>query len=117
MAVTLAAPIKPVTVEAEADLDELSEMNVARVSVELRYKQFGKTATDHKSLAISAASGDPAATATIYPDAASTKLEYRLVYHHKQLGRIEEAQWRSVEGNYIYCTPLEAIREKLMNAL
>jgi hypothetical protein len=117
MAVTLAAPIKPVAVEAEADLDELEEMNVARVSVELRYKQFGKTATDHKSLAISASSGDPVATATIYPDASTDKLEYRLVYHHKKLGRIEEQRWRSVEGNYIYCSPLETIREKLINAL
>ena len=113
MAVTLSAPVHPVLVEAEADLDELKSMNVARVSVELRYRQFGKPYIDHSSLAISTASGNPMTSKTIYPDVGSDKLEYRLVYHHKKLGRIKEKKWRSVEGNYIFCSPEESIVAKL----
>ncbi len=113
MAVTLSAPIHPVTVEAEADLDELKSMDVARVSIELRYKQFGKPYVDHSSLAISVSSGNPMTSKTIYPDVGSDKLEYRLVYHHKKMGRIKEKKWRTVEGNYIFCSPAESVLAKL----
>ncbi len=116
MAVTLSAPIHPVMVEAEADLDELKSMNVARVSIELRYKQFGKPYIDHSSLAISTSSGNPMTSKTIYPDVDNKKLEYRLIYHHKKLGRIKEQKWRTVEGNYIFCSPEESVLAKLQGA-
>ena len=117
MAVTLSAPVVPLVVEVEADLDELGEMNVARVSVELRYKRFGKTYTDKKGLAISQAGGEPLVNKVIYRDVDNDKVQYRLIYHHKKLGKMEEENWRSLDGAYIYCAPAESIINKLQELL
>ena len=89
MAVTLGAPVKPRTLEAEADLDELEELGIARVSVELKYSQFGRQYTDRKGLALSPAVGEPMVEKVIYQDAGKDKLSYRLIYHHKENGQTE----------------------------
>jgi hypothetical protein len=117
MAVTLSAPVVPLVVEAEADLDELEQMGVARVSVELRYKRFGKAYTDKKGLSISQATGEPLVNKVIYRDTDKDKIEYRLIYHHKKLGKITDESWRSLDGAYIYCAPSELILNKLKELL
>ncbi len=117
MAVTLSAPVVPLVVEAEADLEELEEMGVARVSVELRYKRFGKTYTDKKGLALSPSGGEPLVNKVIYRDTNSDKIQYRLIYHHKKLGKMADKSWRSLDGAYIYCAPTENILNKLKDFL
>jgi hypothetical protein len=117
MAVTLAAPVQPRTLEAEADLDELEEMGFARVSVELQYKQFGKSKKDTKGFSMSPAVGEPMVNKVIYQDVGSDKLSYRLIYHHKKLGKITQEGWQPVEGDYIYCAPNEMVLEKIQAIL
>ena len=117
MAVTLAAPIRPVTLEYEADLTELEDLGVARVSIELKYKQFGKTITDNKNTSLSPAVGDAMGNKVIYHDVGNDQLSYRLIFHHKKMGKISQDQWQPVEGNYIYCAPSEVIADKLKSAL
>lgn len=117
MAVTLAAPVQPRTLEAEADLDELEELGFARVSVELQYKQFGKTKKDSKEFSMSPAVGEPMVNKVIYQDVGSDKLSYRLIYHHKKLGKIAQESWQPVEGDYIYCAPGEMVLEKIQSVL
>ena len=117
MAVTLAAPVKPRTLEAEADLEELEELGIARVSVELQYSQFGKRHTDSKGLSLSPAVGEPMVEKVIYQDVGNGKLSYRLIYHHKKMGKIVQDSWQSVDGDYIYCAPTEIIVDKIRNAL
>jgi hypothetical protein len=117
MAVTLSAPVKPVTLEAEADLDELEEMGVARVSVELKYKRFGKQYTDKKGFALSPGVGEPVVTKVIYQDADADALDYRLIFHTKKVGKIKSDKWHRVDGDYIYCAPGEMIIEKLRSLL
>ncbi len=116
MAVTLAAPITPMTVEAEADLDELSELGVARVSVELKYKRFGRVYHDRKGLALSPALGDPIASKTIYHDRNDNRIQYRLVFHHKKLGKVV-GEWSTMDGAYVFCSPSAAVVEKLKGML
>jgi hypothetical protein len=113
MAVTLAAPVRPMVVEAEADLAELEEMDIARVSVELRYKRFGKAYVDQKGLSLSPAVGEAVVNSVIYRDADSENLEFRLVYFHKKLGKVLDNEWRPVDGAYIYCAPTELIIKKV----
>ncbi|MBN2420476.1 MAG: hypothetical protein JXL81_13890, partial [Deltaproteobacteria bacterium] len=117
MAVTLAAPIRPVTLEYEADLAELEELSIARVSIELKYNQFGKTITDSKNASLSPSAGEAMGNKVIYQDATSDKLSYRLIYHHKKLGKLTQEEWQPVEGNYIYCAPTEVIADKIKSAL
>ncbi|MBU1344684.1 MAG: hypothetical protein KKE44_11820 [Proteobacteria bacterium] len=113
MAVTLSAPVRPVTLEAEADLDELSDLGVARVSVELRYKRFGKLFVDKKGLSLSPSVGESVVNKVFYQDIGADTLEYRLIYHHKKIGKIESEEWKPVEGDYIYCAPTEMLIEKI----
>lgn len=117
MAVTLAAPVRSRTLEAEADLDEFEELGIARISVELKYSQFGKRYIDRKGLALSPAMGEPMVNKVIYQDVGDDKLSYRLVYHHKKLGRLTQDAWQPVQGDYIYCVPAETIVNKIRNAL
>jgi hypothetical protein len=117
MAVTLSAPVTPLLVEAEADLAELEDLGIARVSVELRYKRFGKTITDTRALALSPTAGEPLASKTLYRDSDSEALDYRLIFHHKQLGKIDSDEWQKVQGAYIYCTPGEMVRARLAEVL
>ncbi len=117
MAVTLGAPVVPLTIETEADLDELEELGIARVSVELRYARFGKSFRDQKGLALSPAVGEPVASKVIYHDADKEKVEYRLIYHHKKLGKITDEAWKGVEGAYVYCSPSEMLLNKVQSLL
>ncbi len=117
MAVTLSAPVRPITLEAEADLDELEEMGVARVSVELKYKRFGKTFIDSKGLSLSSSVGEPVVSKVLYQDIDKNSLEYRLIYHHKKLGKIKSKGWNPVEGDYIYCAPTEMLLEKIKDLM
>ncbi len=117
MAVTLAAPVTPMTIESEADLDELEELGIARVSVELKYSRFGKTYQDQKGLSLSPAVGEPVVNKVIYHDSEKDKISYRLIYHHKKLGKIKEDAWKTVEGAYIYCSPSEILLNKVRNLL
>ena len=117
MAVTLAAPVTPMTIESEADLEELEELGIARVSVELKYSRFGKTYQDQKGLSLSPGVGEPVANKVIYHDAEKDKIAYRLIYHHKKLGKIKDDKWQTVEGAYIYCSPSEMLLNKVRDLL
>ena len=117
MAVTLAAPVTPMTIESEADLDELEELGIARVSVELKYSRFGKTYQDQKGLSLSPAVGEPVVNKVIYHDSEKDKISYRLIYHHKKMGKIKDDSWKTVEGGYIYCAPSEMLLNKVRDLL
>jgi hypothetical protein len=51
---------------------------------------------------------------TLYRDADADSIEYRLIFHHKQLGKIKEPKWQPVEGDYIYCAPGESLLGQLL---
>ncbi len=111
--ITLQAPLKPVYIEAEADLDELGQMEFTRVAVELKFRQFGKQTVKHGAIALSVAKGEPISGVTIYPDKDSDDVQYRLIYYNKKAGKIAEKKWKRVEGNYIYCAPAGSILEEI----
>jgi hypothetical protein len=113
LTVTLAAPVKPVDIEAETDLAELERMGFSRISVELRYKRFGKEYHDKKGLVLSPATGEAIASKTVYQDKSADKIAYRLIYHHKKLGQLEDTEWRELNGNYLYCLPSDPISSQV----
>ena len=117
MAVTLAAPVRPRTLEAEADLAEMERLGIARIGIELKYSRFGRTHTDPRALAISPATGEPLVNKVIYHDADADDVAYRLIYYHKKLGRIMQQKWQPVAGNYIYCAPGASVMERFQSAM
>jgi len=108
--VTLAPPVLPLKVEAEADLAELEELGFTRATVEVRYRQFGNEVVDSRSLALSPAKGDPLASMMIFRDRRDTEWEYRTNLYHKRLGRKQGRWQRGGEDGYVYCTIPETLR-------
>jgi hypothetical protein len=108
--VTLAPPVLPLNVEAEADLAELEALGITRATVEVRYRQFGKDVTDSRALALSPAKGEPLATMMIFRDRNDTGWQYRTNFYHKRLGRQQGGWQRGGEDGYVYCTVPEALR-------
>ncbi|MBN1377632.1 MAG: hypothetical protein JXA04_00190 [Gammaproteobacteria bacterium] len=117
MAVTLAAPVQPQTIEAETDLTELESLGISRASVELRYKQFGRDYIDKQGLALSPGQGEPLVQKTIYHDRSSNNVQYRVIFHHKTLGKLVTEQWQTVDGGYLYVTLTDILREKIRSVL
>jgi hypothetical protein len=108
--VTLAPPVLPLKVEAEADLAELEELGITRATVEVRYRQFGKDVADSRALALSPAKGEPLAAMMIFRDRSDTGWQYRTNFYHKRLGRQQGGWQRGGEDGYVYCTVPEALR-------
>jgi hypothetical protein len=110
--VTLAPPVMPLNVEAEADLAELEELGFTRATVEVKYTQFGKEITESRALALSPAKGEPLASAMIFRDRRDTDWQYRTNLYHKRLGRRQSRWIRGGEDGYVYCTiPEDLIAE------
>jgi hypothetical protein len=108
--VTLAPPVLPLAVEAEADLAELEELGFTRATVEVRYNQFGKQISDSRSLALSPAKGEPLDSMMIFRDRRDPDWQYRTNLYHKRLGR-QQGRWeRGGEDGYVYCTIPEELR-------
>lgn len=117
MAVTLEAPIMPQRIEAETDLMQLDELSIARASVELRYARFGQLYVDQRALALSPGKGESLVETTIYHDRDKEKVEYRVIFHHKKMGKLASDQWHTVDGGYLYVTPGELLIDKIRSAL
>jgi hypothetical protein len=79
----------------------------------LRYKRFGKEYHDKKGLVLSPATGEAIASKTVYQDKSADKIAYRLIYHHKKLGQLEDTEWRELNGNYLYCLPSDPISSQV----
>jgi len=115
--VTLAPPVLPLNVEAEADLTELEELGFTRATVEVRYNQFGKEVTDSRSLALSPAKGEPLASMMIFRDRRDTDWQYRTNLYHKRLGRNQGRWQKGGEDGYVYCIIPENLRTEASDAM
>ena len=106
--VTLAPPVVPLKVEAEADLVELGDLGIARATVEIRYHQFDQQVTDTRALQLSVAKGEAIASMLVFRDPAKPAWEYRVNFYHKTLGRRQGGWTRGAEDGYVFCTvPVE----------
>ncbi|MGD2215909.1 MAG: hypothetical protein PVJ64_04110 [Gemmatimonadales bacterium] len=115
-AVTLAPPVIPRTVELEGDLEELDASDIARVTAQLRFMQFGREAEENIQLPVR--NGEPLVSGTVFFDRDARGYAYRLVIHHKREGRLATDWSAKVADDYIYALiPQELLEdEDLMDA-
>ncbi len=111
--VTLSPPVRPLTVEAEADLDELQELGIRRATVEVQYRQFGKNVKDRRSIHLSPAKGEPIGSIVVFLDRDHPEWRYRVTYYHQRLGRLPQPWRRGGADGYIFCTVPDTLRAKL----
>ncbi len=103
MAVTLAAPIEPLTIEVEGDLNDLQAGNYTRAAVQFRYMKFGRLFEDPESASVSVAKGTAVVEKKIFHDAGNAGFDYRIFLYHKNRGKIPVGGWQRGEGNYVFC--------------
>lgn len=108
--VTLAPPVAPRMIELEADLDELEESDIARVTAQVRYYQFGEEAT--ANIHVSPAKEEPLVEQRIFTDRDSRGYAYRLIFNHKQQGKYVTDWQPKVNDDYIYASIPEDLFEE-----
>ncbi len=84
--VTLAPPVRPLTIELEGDIEALKEQGITRVTAEVHYSQFGKEMSD--VIHLSALGNQPIVTKKLFRDRDMDKYAYRLIINHKGVGKL-----------------------------
>ena len=109
--VTLYPPIKPVTIEFEADLDEMKEMGITRATLQLRYYKFDKEVQTNVPMTVS--KGEPLIDKTIFMDKDSQGYAYQLVLNSKDAKKGKMALGWNVKINddYVYASIPEELKE------
>jgi hypothetical protein len=119
--VTLVPPVRPLTIDFEASLDDLKAKDITRVTAQVHYYQFGKET--ETNIQISPAKGQALVPQKVFLDRDKRKYAYRLVWNHKTLGKLAGPWVGNVSDGYIYAsipedlTTAEVFREAGKNAL
>lgn len=102
-AVTLYPPIKMHTIEFESDLDEMKEYNLARATMQVRYKRLGQEY--QANIPVSPAKKEPIVSKSIFMDQDMNGFAYRIIYDHKKEGKLA-TEWNAKLGSidYVYGT-------------
>ncbi len=111
--VTLIPPVVPLEVEAEADLEELADLDFTRATVEIQYTQFGQQITDTRSIQLSVTKNSAIGSLFIFRDRDVSDWQYRVNFYHKKLGRERARRWLSGgEDGYVFCNIPENLRDR-----
>lgn len=108
-AVTLAPPIKPRTIEFEADLEELKAQGITRATLQVRYYKYGEEI--ETNIPITVSKNEPLTQATIFTDRDQGGYAYRLILTHKTLGKMALDWDAKINDDYVYAS----IPEKFKN--
>jgi hypothetical protein len=107
---TLSPPVKPRPIKFETDLDELKELGIKNVTLQLRYKKFGKE--EETLLNIPVSSNVSSTEKTIYMDRNTQGYAYRYIFTHKESGPLATEWDAKVNTDYIYAIIPKALRAK-----
>ena len=107
--VTLSAPVTPRTIELEADIDELKDNDIVRVTAAIRYYKFGEETETNIPLTVS--KEEPLITKTIFTDKDTKGYAYRLIFTHKTEGKLALPWETKINDNYMYCSIPEEFQD------
>jgi hypothetical protein len=108
-AVTLASPVTYRRIEFEADLDDLKEKQITRVTAQVRYLQFGNE--EEENIHISPVKGEPLVEQNIFIDNNTKGYAYRLILSHKSQGKLMLPWQVRMNDDYIYATLPEELQD------
>jgi len=108
--VTLTPPIKPVTLDFEADIEELKTAGFTRVILQVRYSKFGQEVEEN--IPISVAKNEANVTKSIFMDRNTKGYAYRMVFNHKESGKLATEFSSKINDNYVYAVIPEEFKDK-----
>ena len=109
-AVTLQCPIKPRTIEFEADLEEMRELDITRATLQVRYMKYGQET--HTNIPLTVSRNEPLVTKRIFTDRETTGYAYRFVLNHKTKGKLATEWDPKVNDDYVYAVIPEKLRDE-----
>jgi hypothetical protein len=108
--VTLAPPVVPRLIEVESDLAALEASDISRITVQIRYYQFGRE--EEENIHISPAGGEGLVSKAIFNDRNAKGYAYRLIVNHKTQGKLALPWSAQVGDNYVYAQIPENLLEE-----
>ena len=107
--VTLSPPVGYRNIEVEADLDELKEKEISRVTVQVRYMQFGEE--QETNIHVSPAKGESLVEKKIFIDKNTKGYACRIIVNHKKEGKLVLPWTARINDDYIYATLPEGLQD------
>jgi hypothetical protein len=98
--VALVAPLRARVIEFEADLNELKNSSITRVTAQVRYPRLGRE--EEENIHISPATNEPLVSSKIFMDTTAAGYVYRLILNHRRYGRLATPWTARLTDNYIY---------------
>jgi hypothetical protein len=112
--VPLVLPIKPRTIELECTPDDLKAVGITRATLQVRYMKLGKEV--ETNIPISVTQNQTLVKQTIFTDPNTRGYAYRLVFNHKEEGKLALDWDAKVNDDYVYVTVPDAFKDKTSDA-
>lgn len=111
--VSIASPLSRRILELEADLAELQAAGVTRVTAQVRYPKLGEEA--EQNIQLSVAGGEPLVEQPIFMNSSAAGYVYRLIFNHREQGRLATPWSKRTSDDYIYAALPEELRRDLLD--
>ncbi len=115
--VPLTLPLKSRAIEFEGTPDDMKAAGITRATLQLRYMKLGREV--ETNIPLSVTRNESSAKQTIYLDPATRGYAYRMIFNHKEEGKLA-LDWNVMTngGNddYVYATIPDAFRDKTSEA-
>lgn len=98
--VTLTPPVAARLFEFEADLGQLEDADITRVTAQVNYYQFGEEKSENVHLSVAA--GEPLVTRRLFMDRDTNGYAVRLILNHKTDGKLVLPFEPQVNDYYLY---------------
>ncbi len=108
--VTLGAPVTPRTIEFEGDIEQLKLMQIARATLQVRYRKFGQEIESEIPLTVS--QNNPLVSRTFLMDRSTQGYAYRMVFTHKTEGKLALDWNAKINDGYVYANIPEQFNDK-----
>jgi hypothetical protein len=115
--ITLTPPVAPMLVEVGADLSDMDELGFTGVTVQLQYRQYGKTYKDPNTIRLYVAKGEAMDERRIFVDRDKMEYDYQITWHHKKEGRMQQGWVKGASDGYIYCVIPDDLRTRIKRML
>ena len=107
---TLAVPVKSRLIELEANLDDLKAAGITRATLQMRYMKLGKEVESNIPLTVS--KNESLVKSTIFTDPETRGYAYRLVFNHKEEGKLATEWDAKINDDYVYVNIPEEYKDK-----
>ncbi len=100
--VPLNLPLKPRVIELECNPDELKAVGITRATLQMRYMKLGKEV--ETNLPITVSKNENLIKTTIFTDPQTRGYAYRLIFNHKEDGKLALDWDAKINDDYVYVT-------------